>query len=70
MEAEGGYVKEIWLVSGWAMGWQVKTFVLYVVVSFPKPFKRRVKSHLPSAGIIRSSPFFHVSGLRVHRSMT
>jgi len=22
-------VKEIWLVSGWAMGWQVKTIVLY-----------------------------------------
>jgi len=28
MEAAGGYVKEIWLVSGWAMGWQVKTVVL------------------------------------------
>jgi len=28
MEAAGGYVKEIWLVSGWAMGWQVKTLVL------------------------------------------
>jgi hypothetical protein len=28
MEAAGGYVKEIWLVSGWAMGWQVKTIVL------------------------------------------
>jgi hypothetical protein len=25
MEVAGGYVKEIWLVSGWAMGWQVKT---------------------------------------------
>ena len=35
MEAAGEYVKEIWLVSGWAMGWQVKTIVLYVVVSFP-----------------------------------
>jgi hypothetical protein len=29
MEAAGGYVKEIWLASGWAMGWQVKTIVLY-----------------------------------------
>ena len=28
MEVEGGYVKEIWLVSGWAKGWQVKTVVL------------------------------------------
>ena len=28
MEAADGYVKEIWLVSGWAMGWQVKTIVL------------------------------------------
>jgi len=35
MEVAGGYVKEIWLVSGWAMGWQVKTIVLYVAVSFP-----------------------------------
>ena len=25
MEVAGGYVKEIWLVSGGAMGWQVKT---------------------------------------------
>jgi len=24
----GEYVKEIWLMSGWAMGWQVKTTVL------------------------------------------
>jgi len=24
MEAAGGYVKEIWLVSGWAMRWQVR----------------------------------------------
>jgi hypothetical protein len=28
MEAAGGYVNEIWLVLGWAMGWQVKTIVL------------------------------------------
>jgi len=28
MEAVGGYVKEIWLMSGWAVGWQVKTIVL------------------------------------------
>jgi hypothetical protein len=28
MEAAGEYVKEIWLVSGWAKGWQVKTIVL------------------------------------------
>jgi hypothetical protein len=35
MEAAGGYVKERWLVSWWAVGWQVKTVVLYVVVSFP-----------------------------------
>jgi hypothetical protein len=32
MEAAGGYVKEIWVVSGWAMEWQVKTVVLYVYV--------------------------------------
>jgi len=32
MDVAGGYVKEIWLVSGWAMGWQVKTTVLQVVV--------------------------------------
>jgi len=25
-KAAGGYVKEIWLVSGWAMGWQKKTY--------------------------------------------
>jgi len=30
--------------------------VNYVTAAF-KPFKRRVKSHLPSAGIIRSSPY-------------
>jgi hypothetical protein len=28
MEVEGEYVKEICIVSGWAMGWQVKTIVL------------------------------------------
>jgi hypothetical protein len=28
MEVAGGYVKEIWLVSGWAKGWQVRTVVL------------------------------------------
>jgi len=28
IEAGSGYVKAIWLVSGWAMGWQVKTIVL------------------------------------------
>jgi len=28
MEVVGGYVKQIWLVSGWAKGWQVKTIVL------------------------------------------
>ena len=28
MEVAGGYVKHIWLVSEWAMGWQVKTIVL------------------------------------------
>jgi hypothetical protein len=28
IEATGGYVREIWLVSGWAMGWQIKTIVL------------------------------------------
>jgi len=27
MEVAGGYVKETWLVSGWAKGWQVKTTV-------------------------------------------
>ena len=26
MEVVGGYVKEIWLVSGWTKGWQVKTY--------------------------------------------
>ena len=35
MKVAGEYVKEIWLVSGWAMGWQVKTIVLFVVVPFP-----------------------------------
>jgi hypothetical protein len=29
MEVAGGYVKQIWLVLGWARGWQVKTIVLY-----------------------------------------
>ena len=29
--------------------------------------KRRVKSHLASAGIIRSSPILHVSRIRVKR---
>jgi hypothetical protein len=28
MEVAGVYVKQIWLVSGWAKGWQVKTIVL------------------------------------------
>ena len=28
IEAAGGYVKEIWLVSGWAMGWQVSSSLL------------------------------------------
>jgi len=28
MEATGRYVKDTWLVSGWATGWQVKTIVL------------------------------------------
>jgi hypothetical protein len=28
MEVAGGYVTQIWLVSGWAKGWQVKTIVL------------------------------------------
>jgi hypothetical protein len=28
MEVAGGYVKQIWFVSGWAKGWQVKTIVL------------------------------------------
>jgi len=28
MEVVGGYVKQKWLVSGWAKGWQVKTIVL------------------------------------------
>jgi hypothetical protein len=28
MEDAGGYVKEIWLLSGWAKGWQVKSIVL------------------------------------------
>jgi hypothetical protein len=28
MEITGGYVKEIWLVSGLAKGWQVKIIVL------------------------------------------
>jgi hypothetical protein len=28
MEAAGRYVKEIWLVSVWVMGWQVKAIVL------------------------------------------
>jgi hypothetical protein len=35
MEVAGGYVKQILLVSRWAKGWQVKTIVLYMVVSFP-----------------------------------
>jgi hypothetical protein len=34
MEVEGGYVKEIWLVSGWAIGWQGKKNVFLVVVGF------------------------------------
>jgi hypothetical protein len=25
MKLAGGYVKQIWLVLGWAKGWQVKT---------------------------------------------
>jgi hypothetical protein len=28
MVVAGGYVKQIWLVLGWARGWQVKTIVL------------------------------------------
>jgi hypothetical protein len=28
IEVAGGYVKQIWFVSGWAKGWQVKTIVL------------------------------------------
>jgi hypothetical protein len=28
MEVAGGYVKQIWLVLGWAKGGQVKTLVL------------------------------------------
>jgi len=27
MEVAGGYVKQIWLMSGWAKGWHVKTIV-------------------------------------------
>jgi hypothetical protein len=27
------------------------------ILSFPYPFKRRIKSHLPFSGIIRSSPY-------------
>jgi len=31
MEAAGGYVKEIWLVSGWAVGWQsMKSRMLFL----------------------------------------
>jgi hypothetical protein len=28
MEVAGGYVKQIWLVLGWAKGWQFKTIVV------------------------------------------
>jgi hypothetical protein len=28
MKVAGGYVKQKWLVLGWAKGWQVKTIVL------------------------------------------
>jgi hypothetical protein len=28
MEVVGEYVKQIWLVLGWAKGWQAKTIVL------------------------------------------
>jgi len=34
MEATGGYVKEIWLVSGWAMGWLFSNLVIIHLLAY------------------------------------
>ena len=45
------------LIIHYKLPQQFSTLSISIPILIHEPFKHRVKSHLPSAGIIRSSPY-------------